>query len=322
MSGEHSVVYGCPALALALDRHATATVSVVDHPGVVIRLGDRTPVSWTLDEISTQASELDARHRRFLDNQCAIESVLQSPEALFAYCAAQVFQARGLPAHGLRLDLHTDIPPGCGMGSSAALILASLRALALHRGEALPDERALGLCAEHLQHGRSSGLDIHASALGGMIRFADGVGEALPAPAGPLLLAHTGIPEVSTGVCVQAVREAFAGDQALWQAFADCTNAFTQLVSEGRMDALRETIMENHQLLVHIGVVPERVQAFIREVEAGGGAGKICGAGSIKGDAAGAVFVYGAGETAEALMAKWNYKRLEMGLATHGTQAS
>ena len=50
---------------------------------------------------------------------------------------------------------------------------------------------------------------------------------------------------------------------------------------------LYESIRANHRLLDQIGVVPERVGQFIREIESHGGAAKICGAGSVDGEAAG-----------------------------------
>ena len=51
-------------------------------------------------------------------------------------------------------------------------------------------------------------------------------------------------------------------------------------------------IRENHKLLNKIGVVPQNICNFINEIEVDGGAAKICGAGSIKGDSAGAIIVF------------------------------
>ena len=69
---------------------------------------------------------------------------------------------------------------------------------------------------------------------------------------------------------------------------------------------LRESIRENHRLLVEIGVVPEQVSAFVREIEQAGGAAKICGAGSVVGDAAGVLLVL-ADEAPVALCKKYGY---------------
>ncbi|MFT5121637.1 MAG: mevalonate kinase [Verrucomicrobiales bacterium] len=320
LSGEHAVVYGCPAIALALDCYAHARLSMLDTPELTVILGDRSPVSWGLEHLLAFAAELDERYRSFLAGQTTIEDVLHKPEDLFAYEFGQVLAMRGVPGTGLQLSLASDIPLGCGMGSSAALILAALRVLSLHTGGILPDEPELGLRVEHLQHGRSSGLDIVTSARGGMIRMADGKVESLPAIEQALILALTGCPEVSTGVCVEAVRKGFAHDQVLWQAFTDCTNAVTRTMADGRQEALRDALMENHRLLVRIGVVPERVQAFVAEIEACGGAAKICGAGSVKGDASGVVFVYGIDEEAEAVMGRYGYPLMKMNVAKHGTE--
>ena len=52
-----------------------------------------------------------------------------------------------------------------------------------------------------------------------------------------------------------------------------------------------DCIRENHRLLTHIGVVPEKVQRFVLEVERLGGAAKISGAGAVLGDNAGLLIV-------------------------------
>ena len=73
--------------------------------------------------------------------------------------------------------------------------------------------------------------------------------------------------------------------------FSHVTENVDQAIQRDDQQLLIESIRHNHQLLVKIGVVPEKVQKFIAEVEKSGGAAKICGAGSIRGDAAGAVLV-------------------------------
>jgi len=80
------------------------------------------------------------------------------------------------------------------------------------------------------------------------------------------------------------------------------------LAANDRRD-IRDAVRENHKLLTKIGVVPEKVQSFIREVEAAGHAAKICGAGAVAGENGGMVLVF-ANQQPDALCQKYGYTPL------------
>ena len=103
-----------------------------------------------------------------------------------------------------------------------------------------------------------------------------------------------GKPQATTGECVASVREAWGHDQALWDAFGACTNTLLDTMEQTGDQAsnLVEVIKENHRLLQRIGVVPDFAARFISEIEEAGGAAKVSGAGSIRGDAAGVLLVH------------------------------
>jgi len=57
------------------------------------------------------------------------------------------------------------------------------------------------------------------------------------------------------------------------------------------LPAVQTLMQQNHRLLYHIGVVPEKVNQFIKDIEQVGGGAKICGAGATRGHQAGFVLV-------------------------------
>ena len=81
--------------------------------------------------------------------------------------------ARALPAEGLAVRIRSEIPTGRGMGSSAALCVALLRArYALEEREASFDEiHQEGFELERLFHGTPSGIDHAVAAHGGALFY-------------------------------------------------------------------------------------------------------------------------------------------------------
>ena len=166
------------------------------------------------------------------------------------------------------------------------------------------------LGAENLQHGHASGLDTFVSLHGGCVRFEKGLAQSMPLPRVPLYVVQTGTPASTTGEAVAAVKAATGGKgSAAWGEFSAVTDRMAQALRENDPEAFVASVKDNHRLLREIGVVPGKVADFLREVEAAGGAGKICGAGAVAGDAAGMVLVAGARPSDE-LLAKYGYSLL------------
>ena len=135
--GEHSVVYGHPAVAVPLHdlpMHATATL--VPGPSWLDSLGHRGP--------------MDQAGPRFA---CVVR----------AFEAAREFS--GFPTQSFEITTRSDIPHERGLGSSAAAAGAIIRAV-LHacRRDASTDELfTLTQLAEQVAHGKPSGLDAAAT---------------------------------------------------------------------------------------------------------------------------------------------------------------
>lgn len=298
LSGEHAVVHGHPAIALAVDRYVESCVSSHLLPTIFFNfLNLDYAKSFTVQALTLLKHRLHEQYYAFLQGQCNIREVLMMPFELLQFAVSNLLENLNIALpHGLEIHTSSNIPMGCGMGSSAASVMSVLFALAHYLKLDIDPNRflSLGKEAENLQHGRSSGLDLHLALQGGCIKFKQGQVENKPALIRPFTIVHTGKPFTTTGQCVSEVAPHFQ-KTTIGDDFATVTRALECALFEGKTDPnnseLRHCIRENHQLLNAIGVVPEKVATFIKAIEARGYAAKICGAGSTQGDNAGVVWM-------------------------------
>jgi mevalonate kinase len=325
ISGEHAVLYGQPAIAVAINKYTTASVAYNFTQTVNIILSElQTDHAYNRQTLNTLGEKLDKNYQLFLDSRLNINSVLDKPSCLIAYAVYKLLQERNYNyASGIDLKLESNIPLGSGMGSSAAAVLSTIVALNKLLGFDTNTSELLELACviENLQHGRSSGIDLNIIANGGCIFFQQGVTRKLTAKLQNLYIVNTGIPESNTGECVAAVSKQLANDHALLQEFAEVTNLVEQALIHDSPKNLLLAIRENNRLLQKISVVPPRVAEFISEIESQGGAAKICGAGAVAGDNAGIVLLMANKENNFVkIVNKYNYQLQAIELDTNGTQ--
>jgi mevalonate kinase len=326
LSGEHAVVYGQPALAMAVDRHVRATITRECLPQILFDLSNLAHRSYlSFDGLQQLKERIKRQYRRFIRGEFSICDVLQKPFELVQFALAVLTEAVNISLpHGMKIQVQSDIPIGCGMGSSAATILSVMHAISTYLRVSLSPETLfqLALKAERAQHGRSSGLDLRVTLQGGCMYLHRQVIAMRQPPTIPLYLVHTGMPSTTTGQCVEQVAAHFRSPH-LGEAFATVTNAMDAALQAQFHQGVQEAVRANHQLLVQIGVVPERVQQFITQVEQRGGAAKICGAGAVAGDHAGAVLALAEDQPAlHALCMRFGYALLPIGCELRGLHAA
>lgn len=294
LSGEHAVVYGRPALAMAIDRSAQSIITASPGDLVSFELADfQSSESFTVRALRDMRDRVLRNYRLFLNGELGIRDVMYKPVELFEYMFINFLDGLHLKLNeSLSIRTVSNIPIGCGLGSSAATVLSAARAVGHYfRVDFRPEwYYRYSIEAEKLQHGFPSGVDSYIAVHGGCALFQNEQARSVPLPRFNLYLVNTGTPETTTGECVVQVRERHERD-AIWTDFEGVTLGLEEAIRRNDMDEIRRHIRENNQLLIRIGVVPEKVQRFIASVEAAGGAAKVVGAGSVRGDHGGMVLV-------------------------------
>jgi mevalonate kinase len=327
ISGEHAVVYGCPALAMAVNKTCHVTLEVLAKQSGTINfnlLNYNWQQSFSPKDLGLLQTHIEECYQKFLQEKVTHSDILGAATNfapyIFVFFITHLLEVEGdvssvlyLLSTGLNITVSSTIPVGFGMGSSAALIVAMGRAAEAYVGREVISEVFLGWSKEieNLQHGRSSGVDLYLAYHGGAVFFDEPVGVRTRDIAAylPLRIINTGAAQSSTGACVEQAKQFFKKPGVL-RDFTNVTLAVDKALQCHDYLTLQKCICENHKLLNYIGVVPHKVNAFIAEVEKRGLAAKISGAGAVSGDSAGMVLVFGE-EEVEDLLVKYGYEKIK-----------
>lgn len=270
--GEHFVVYGEPAIVLAIDKRAYAKVEIRQDKKLCIH-SQNLGLSAFFENGNIKVKKGDLREARIKLEpiRCAVEKVLEK-------AGEKV---------GLNVEVNSTVPVAAGLGSSAAVAAAVTAAVgaALNVKMLKEDVFRIAFEAEKIMHGTPSGVDPAISTFGGTMLFQLDTGfKPLEVKAEvPLVVGNTGV-ERSTRVQVAKVREL---RDKYPQVVEPVMRAAREIVLQA-MDALRkddlETIGElmniNHALLYGLGVSDESLEWLINAARKAGALGaKLTGAG-------------------------------------------
>ncbi len=260
--GEHSVVYGEPAIAVPLPAlRAEAALLPGEEEGLRLVAADL--------------------RRSFLLRHAAEED----PLALAVRLALRACGLREPPS--ARLVIRSAIPIAAGLGSGAAVSIAILRAVTAACGAPLPPERlnALAYEVEKRYHGTPSGIDNTVITWEAPVWFVRGhTPQRLTPPRAPKLLIADGGPAPATRVMVEGVRQRFEAAPRRYEALFARMGAIAfearAALETGNLAALGWLLDENHRLLQAIGVSTPRLDRLVEAARAAGALGaKLTGAG-------------------------------------------
>ncbi|MDM7935206.1 MAG: mevalonate kinase [Methanothrix sp.] len=261
--GEHAVVSGFAAIGGAIGLRARVTLS--DLPGrTVIRASNLAIREFSLDLESGHLISREAEHAT-------------------RYVSAVL---RKFDLSDISVSVESEIPPASGLGSSAAIVVATMAALNSHL--------SLGLSREDLAHeahriersvqgGLGSPMDTALSTFGGYLRISGGI-EQLDLPAVQLVVGYTGQPHETRLLVerVQGLRARYPDlVDPIFHAIGAISARGVALLKEERLEELGELMNINHGLLEALGVGTRELCDLVYAARGAGGAlgAKLTGAG-------------------------------------------
>lgn len=255
--GEHSVVYGHPALACGLAAGAIVTTT----PGT----GRLCVEAWS----------------------CTVD-LSASDERSIARAYRTILASFGTDTLPVDLHLHFNVPTGAGLGSSAAMAVAIARAAAASLGIAADDPRiAQAAAASEIEiHGKPSGIDQAFAETGcavGLFTKAAGLQPFALAQPFVLVIGHTGHARDTKGR-VARVAELYEANReetsARFSAIAGLVKRSQAALMDGALGVVGEAMNENQRHLLALEVSSPTIQQMcLMAVDAGALGSKLTGGG-------------------------------------------
>lgn len=260
--GEYSVLYGKPAIVLAVDKRISAHLEERGS-GLVVKVGS----------LTMEMAELA---------MVGVDSVIPPFKSVVA--SMKVFEQLHGPLPPLRLETRSDVPVK-GLGSSGASIVSTLGALHLVLEGRMDEEELFreAYQAKILFEGFGSASDVAASVFGGVIKIEDSRIERCPSITEGIVACYSGVP-ASTEKMYQVVSSLARNYPDLFESLLEAMEGVT---ARG-LDALRRSdyvslgalMSVAHGLLESLGVGHQELCRVVLEAEEIGALGaKLSGAG-------------------------------------------
>ena len=262
LCGEHSVVYGYPAIAVPVSgiRTSVHITAQKERKGLLI----------VADDI----------------NQHFYLSDVQADHPL-AMAVHMVLEEMGRDEPDALLKIESQLPIAAGLGSGAAVTVSLIRALSAFLGDEFDNDTISRMTfeVEKIYHGLPSGIDNTVITWESPIYFIKGKPPVFCSIGKPmtLLIASSGIPS-STRKAVNEVRSRKSSNpkhyEEIFKQIGNLTESAKTAITEGDILTLGALLKDNHKLLVDLGVSIPLLDTMVNaSLQAGAFGAKLTGSG-------------------------------------------
>ncbi len=284
--GEHSVVYGFPAIISAIEKRTRVKAEKSE------KIKIKNEVYQKETEFEIEEAVTAAKKSRELWKKGDKKSDFSE---LFSFLRSDfwkrnqatlglIFERLKVVKGGVSLIIDSNLPTGVGLGSSASLSVAITRAIAALYAPQISNQKIneIAFELEKLNHGRPSGGDNSVCVFGGTIWFEKGKIEpvSLPDFLQNLIIVLTPRRNLSTGDLVQKVRNLDKNfrDQKI-KNIAKATYKMRRALEEKDVNKVKNLINIAQDNLTELGISNPEIDGLVKEVRKIGGAAKISGGG-------------------------------------------
>lgn len=268
--GEHSVVYGHPAIATAVGLRAYCEVRKSDGRDIILSV----PLLFN--------------NQLFVINE---NSVLP-PELESLKHVIMLISNKHVKAPPLNITITSDIPYSAGLGSSAATSVSLVASLLEYYKEDynLNLINEIAFESEKITHGTPSGIDNTISTYGGGLLYENGIITPIASKLSSsfLLIIESGVSR-NTKDIVEKVRKMRVTNpdktQSIFNKISEITRDAKKHLESGNIKAVGTLMNENHEQLVKLGVstpilnniidLIDNTNALGRKITGAGGGGSI-----------------------------------------------
>jgi len=271
LCGEHAVVFSEPAIVMAINKRVFVSAELRSDNAIYISSTDLNLSGYFTGWAFKSEVKRSEAATKLYPIWVAVKKTLE-------------LSNKNL---GVNIFVHSELPPSIGLGSSAAVAVATVAAVGRAAGIRVSRKEICSVAheAEKIVHGQPSGIDTSISTYGGVIAFRRDEGFVpLKTPTSiPIVIGNTKI-ERSTGDLVRHVRELRElypnVINPLIHAIGHISIMAAEALGKGDLLQLGNLMNINHGLLVAIGVSNENLDRLVAVAKGAGALGaKLTGAG-------------------------------------------